>query len=686
MRNPLLDNNPDQYLPEFDSIRPVHVLPALESLLKDYDLGLEQQLDAGTQGDWSLVAAETQWADDVARAWSPVSHLSGVADSEALREVHNQGLSLLTEHSSRRRQNAGLYRAYQQIADSADFEKLTVAQQRVVELELVEFRLAGADLDDSGKARMRKIMLRLASLGNRFSENVLDATKSWKRLFDDPAALAGLPESELQMLAGLAQSHDKTGWLVDLSYPSFNAILSFAADRSLRREAYTAYMTRASDQGPDAGRWDNAPVIAEQLALRHELAGLLGFANYTEYALARRMAASPADVMLFIGQLVEQARPLAQAQLSQLRSYAAEKGFDAPMEPWDVAYWVERLRREELDLSDEMLKPWFPLDYMIEGLFEVASRLFGIRFESDESVSVWHADARYTWLLDGQGRRFAGVYMDFFVRPEKRGGAWMDVCRSRRRKDEEIQPPVAFLNCNFARPSQGVPSLLTHSDVETLFHEFGHCLHHLLTRVDWPQVNGISGVEWDAVELPSQLFENWCWERGFLAQYARHFESGEPFPDELADRLLRSRTWMKGLQLVRQLEYALADFRLHLEYEPGRPVDPVLLMQGVRAAMDVMPAPSFNRFLCSFSHIFGGGYAAGYYSYLWAEQLSADAWGRFSGGHAFDREAGAALQREILAVGASRPAMESFVAFRGRKPQPGPLLKRYGLLPVAQDN
>jgi oligopeptidase A len=686
MRNPLLDNNPNQHLPDFDSIRPGHVLPALESLLADYDRGLGQQLDAGARGNWSLVAAQTEWADRLARAWSPVSHLSGVADSEALREVHNQGLSLLTEHASRRQQDARLYRAYQQIAESTGFTNLTMAQQRVVELELEEFRLAGADLDDSGKSRMREIKLRLASLGNRFSENVLDATRAWKRSFDDPAALAGLPESELQMLAGLARSHGKTGWLVDLSYPSFNAILSFAEDRELRREAYTAYLTRASDQGPDAGRWDNAPVLAEQLALRHELAELLGFDNFTEYALARRMAASPVDVMQFIRQLVDQARPLAKAQLSKLQSYAAENGFDAPLAPWDVGYWLERMRHEELELSDEMLKPWFPLDRMIKGLFEVATRLFEIRFERDESVSVWHTDACYTWLLDGQGHRFAGIYMDFFTRPEKRGGAWMDVCRSRRRTEVGIQPPVAFLNCNFAPPSEGVPSLLTHSDVETLFHEFGHCLHHLLTEVDWPQVNGISGVEWDAVELPSQLFENWCWERGFLARHARHFESGEPLPDEFADRLLHSRTWMKGLQLVRQLEYALADFRLHLEYDPGNPVDPVLLMQEVRAAMDVMPSPSFNRFLCSFGHIFGGGYAAGYYSYLWAEQLSADAWGRFSGGNAFDREAGEALQREILAVGASRPAMESFVAFRGRKPQPGPLLERYGLLPEPQKN
>jgi oligopeptidase A len=308
-----------------------------------------------------------------------------------------------------------------------------------------------------------------------------------------------------------------------------------------------------------------------------------------------------------------------------------------------------------------------------------------LTFEVDETVPVWHEDVRYYWLLDEQGERFAGVYMDFFARPEKRGGAWMDVCRSRRKTPQGTAPPVAFLNCNFAPSSEGLPSLLVHSDVTTLFHEFGHCLHHLLTRVDWPQVNGISGVEWDAVELPSQLFENWCWQRAFLDQYALHYDTGEALPAELTDRLLRSRTWMRGLQLARQLEYALVDFRLHLEYDPDNPVDPVSLMQEVRAAMDVMPSPSFNRFLCSFGHIFGGGYAAGYYSYLWAEQLSADAWGRFDDGRAFDSGTGEALRREILAVGASRPAMASFVAFRGRAPRPGPLLESYGLSPSRKD-
>jgi oligopeptidase A len=686
MRNAMSDDNPDPYLPRFDTIRPERIVPVLKTLLDEYDRGLETHLESGTPGDWSLVAAETEWADRVARVWAPFSHLAAVADSEAVRTAHNEALVLLTEHSSRRQQDARLYRAYRQIASADAFSALTQAQQRVVELELEEFRLAGADLDDAARDRMREIMQRTATLGNTFSENVLDATQSWKRLFDDPSALSGLPESELQLLAGLARSHGAEGWMVDLSYPAFHAILSYADDRELRQQAYTAFMTRASDQGPDAGRWDNTPLIDELLALRHELAGLLGYGDYVEYALARRMASSADEVLDFLGQLVDLARPLAVSQLQKLQDYANDKGFEETLESWDVAYWAEHLLREELALSDEMLKPWFPLERMIEGLFDVVARLFGVRFEADTGVSVWHPDVRYYGLLDQHGERFAGVYMDFFARPEKRGGAWMDVCRSRRQTPDGIAPPVAFLNCNFAPPAKGRSSLLTHDDVETLFHEFGHCLHHLLTEVDWPQVNGITGVEWDAVELPSQLFENWCWNPEFLARFARHVDSGESIPEELTGRLLRSRTWMKGLQLARQLEYALADFKLHREYDPQAPADPVLVLDSVRTQVGVMTAPSFNRFLCGFGHIFGGGYAAGYYSYLWAEQLSADAWGRFGGSNVFDRLTGESLRQEILAVGASRPAMDSFVAFRGRKPEPGPLLELYGLPATALDH
>jgi oligopeptidase A len=455
--------------------------------------------------------------------------------------------------------------------------------------------------------------------------------------------------------------------------------MTHAADRDLRQEVYTAYVTRASDKGPTAGRWDNMPVIREMLSLRHGLARLLGFGNYVEYALSRRMADSPATVLAFLENLAARAAPAARRQFEELERFAASQGAPEPLEAWDIAYWSERYRQAELQLSDEELKPYFPLDHMLDALLHTSNRLFGVRLSLDESVATWHQDVRYYWLENDRGERFAGIYMDLFARRGKRNGAWMDVCLSRRRLDHEVQKPVAYLTCNFAPPAGGHPSLLTHHDMQTLFHEFGHCLHHLLTTIDWPQVNGINGVEWDAVELPSQLLENWCWEDEVLSSYARHYESGEPLPENLKRRLLRSHRFQKALFLMRQLEYAICDLRLHGDYDPENPADPLDVLEEVREEVAVVPMPEWNRFLNSFGHIFGGGYSAGYYSYLWAEQLAADAWGRFRTEGVLSREVGADLQREILAVGASRPAMESFVAFHGRPPELGPLLESYGI-------
>ena len=456
--------------------------------------------------------------------------------------------------------------------------------------------------------------------------------------------------------------------------------MTHADDRELRREVYTAYVTRASDQGPMAGQWDNAPLIEEMLELRHRLARLLGFDHYVGYALSTRMAESPASILNFLGELVDRAKAAARAQFADLESYAAAAGAAMPLEAWDIAYWSERYRQAELQLSDEQLKPYFPLGRMLEALLHTSRRLFGVRLVEDSQIATWHDDVRFYWLEDSEGRRFAGLYMDLFARPDKRGGAWMDVCLSKRVAAGLPQLPVAFLTCNFAPPVEDLPSLLTHDDLQTLFHEFGHCLHHLLTDIEWPQVNGISNVEWDAVELPSQLLEDWCWEDDLLAGYARHHRTGEPLPVDLKERLLRSRQFQKALFLVRQLEYALCDLRLHLEYDPDAPIDPQALLREIRQQVSVVPVPDWNRFLNSFAHIFGGGYAAGYYSYLWAEQLAADAWGRFREEGILAPEAGAALRREILAVGGSRPVIESFVAFRGRAPEPGPLLETYGLL------
>jgi oligopeptidase A len=495
----------------------------------------------------------------------------------------------------------------------------------------------------------------------------------------DVSALAGLPEAELRLLAENARGHAKEGYLVDLSYPSFSAIMTHAKDRELRHRVYQAYVTRASDQGPDAGQWDNTPIMKEMLSLRHRLARLLGFDHYVAYALSTRMAESADIVMEFLVGLADQALPAAREQKAALSAFAAAQGAELPLEAWDISYWSERYRHAELDLSDEQLKPYFPLGAMVSALFHISGRIFGISLERDRNVPVWHEDARFFWLHDSDGERCAGLYMDLFARKDKRGGAWMDTCRSRRLLKNGVQLPVAYLNCNFPRESEGHPSLLTHHDVQTLFHEFGHCLHHMLTVVDWPQINGINNVEWDAVELPSQLLENWCWEAHLLDGFARHYQTGEPMPADLKQRLLRSHHFHKALGLVRQLEYAICDLRLHLEYDPENPREPLEVLEEVRSQYSVGSTPAWNRFLNSFSHIFGGGYSAGYYSYLWAEQLAADAWERFVEEGPFNPVTGTSLRNEIYAVGAARPALTSFRAFRGHAPQAGPLLRSYGL-------
>jgi oligopeptidase A len=677
--NPL--RHPDQAfrLPDFPLIRPEHVMPALDELLQEYHRGIERWLEAGGDPDWSMVEAECAWADGLSRAWSPVSHLNSVADSEEMRKAYNAGLERLTEHENWRQQHPGIFAAYRGLRESAGFAGLTSIQQRIVELELRDFHLAGVGLPAQEQEAYRGLVMRLSKLRSKFSENLIDATQAWTLHFEDCSGLAGLPEAELKLLEGTAKTRDLSGWVVDLSAPSFHAVMTHASDNELRREVYTAYVTRASDQGPSSGEWDNQPLIEEMLSLRHQLARILGFENFVEYALARRMADTPESVLAFLNGLAEQARPAAKKQYDALLKFACGEGARLPLEAWDMAYWSERYRQSELQLSDQELKPYFPLKRMLEALFFTARKLFGITLTADDAIATWHPDVRFYWLEDCQGRRFAGIYMDLFSRKDKRGGAWMDVCLSRRKLQTGTQLPTAYLTCNFSPPVADQPCLMTHDDVQTLFHEFGHCLHHLLTEIDWPQVNGINSVEWDAVELPSQLMENWGWEEEILSRFARHYQDGKPMPEDLKGRLLRSRNFQKALFLVRQLEYAICDLRLHLEYDPENPANPLDVLDQIRRQVSIVPVPQWNRFLNSFSHIFGGGYAAGYYSYLWAEQLAADAWGRFLAEGTLEPDIGDALRKEILSVGASRPAMESFIAFRGRPPEPGPLLKSYGL-------
>jgi oligopeptidase A len=666
-------------LPDFSGVDPAAAEGELAELLAACRASLERHLEEGAAQDWSLVSDEVECDDAVERFWSVISHLHAVADNEELRAAYNACRSAMTSYSNWRQHNESLREAYLQLKDSECFGGLEAEQRRLVELELRDFHLAGVDLHSDAKKQYREIVHRLSDLGARFAQNLLDATQAWQLHLDDAERLSGLPDSELNLLRGLARAQDKSGYLVNLGFPAYSAVMKHAEDRELRREVHMAYSTRASDQGPNAGEWDNTDLVGEILSLRHQLARLLGFEQYVDLALATRMAEHKEDVESFLWELAARAKSAAAAQLAELEEFAAGNGAPVPLKSWDITFWSERLRNAELELSDEELKPYFTLDGMLGALFYVVERLFGLRLVHDADVDSWHEDVRFYWLEEQSGQRIGGIYLDLYVRRSKRDGAWMDICRSRRRTDQGVQMPVAYLNCNFSPPVKNQPSLLTHEEVRTLFHEAGHCLHHLLTTVDWPQINGTHNVEWDAIELPSQLLENWAWDPEVLSRFARHFETGEALPTELHSRMERARHFQKALILVKQLEYAMVDFRLHSEYEPDAPPDPRKILDEVRDQIAVVPAPPENRFLNSFSHIFGGGYSAGYYSYLWAEELSEDAWGRFRSSGAFDPVSGEALRKEILAVGGSRPAMDSFIAFRGRKPVPGPLLESYGL-------
>ena len=674
--NPLLA---DAELPDFPAIRPEHVNPAIDALLAEFRAAVDRlTADPAARDFERLMAPLERLEERLGRAFAPVSHLHGVKDSPELREAYSTAIEKLTEHSTELGQNRALYEAVEALSKTAGFAALDRPRRTLVEDSLRGFRLSGVALKGEARERFRSIQTELSRLSTEFEEAVLDATDAWSR----PLAaheLAGLPDSARGMLRSAAQAKGQDSHLATLKGPVVQAILTYADDRALREAVYSAYQTRASDQGPDAGRFDNGARIGQILALRHEAAQLLGYPSAAHVSLADKMAGSPERVIGFLHELARKARPVAERELSELRGFAQSRLGLAHLEPWDIAYASEKLRVEQFDFSEEDLKPYFPLPAVLDGLFAIAGRVFGVRFAERAGVPVWHPEVRYYDVLDADGSVRAGFYVDHYAREGKRGGAWMDVCRARFSDGDARHHPVAFLTCNFAPPSDGRPALLTHDDVLTLFHEFGHGLHHMLTEIDWPSVGGISGVEWDAVELPSQFMENFGWQRETLDLFARHWQSGEPLPVDLHQKMLAARHFHAGLFLVRQLEFALYDFRLHLEYDPARGPRTLELLDEVRREVAVIHPPSWQRFPHSFGHIFAGGYAAGYYSYLWAEVLSADAFDAFERAGLFDDETGQRFRREILAVGGSRPALESFVAFRGREPEPEALLRSYGL-------
>ena len=676
MSNPLLETH---LLPPFSSIKAEHVKPAIESLLNRNRERVKTLLAEVSEPGWdNFVAPMQQWDDELSQAWSPVGHLNGVLNSDELRDAYNACLPLLSQYSTEMGQNKALCDMYKKLRDSAAYEAMSVAQKKAVDNALRDFHLAGVDLADDKKARYGEIRQRLSALTSKFGENVLDATNAWSKLITDKDELAGLPDSALGLLAQQAAAKEQQGYLLTLDFPSYMPVLTYGENRQLREEMYTAYVTRASDQGPDAGKFDNSELMGEILELRFELAQLLGFDSYATYSLATKMAQSPDEVLGFLNDLAAKAKPQAEREFAELQAYAAEQGC-AELKPWDVSFYSEKLRQARYSISQEDIRPYLPVDTVIKGMFEVVSRLYGVSFEEQNSFDTYHPEARF-FTVNKDGEQIAAFYLDLYARAKKRGGAWMDDCRVRRMTLDGIQLPVAYLVCNFSPAVGDTPALLTHDEMTTLFHEFGHGLHHMMTQIDVPDVSGINGVAWDAVELPSQFMENWCYEPEALAFLSGHYESGEPLPQELLDKLLAAKHFQSAMMTMRQLEFALFDFRLHNEFRTDNQLDVQALLNEVRAAVTVVPVVDFNRFQHSFTHIFAGGYAAGYYSYKWAEVLSADAYSRFEEEGIFNRETGESFLREILSQGGSREAAVLFENFRGRKPSVEPLLRHSGIM------
>lgn len=680
MTNPLLETHT---LPPFSAIRAEQVEPAISQLIAEGRAQLKSLLEALSAVSWNnLVAPIEEQGDKLDQAWAPVSHLNSVVNSEALRKAYTESIALLTDYSTEFSQNEALYNAYQQLADSAEFAHLTQAQQQTINNALRDFRLGGVALNAADKKRFGDIQKRLSELSTQFSNNVLDATQAWYKQFDNVEALAGLPESAIAQAAQTAAQKNLQGYVITLDFPSYYAVIMYADNRALREEIYTAYVTRASAagkkaDGSSAAEWDNSAIIAETLALRHELAQLLGFANYAERSLASKMAESPAQVLQFLNELAQKSKPFAEQDYAELRAFAAANAC-ADLQAWDTTYFSEKLRVEKYSVSQEELRPYFPAEKVIAGMFDVVQRLFGIEVKPIAQFDSYHPDVRF-YHIEKNGQQVASFYLDLFAREKKKGGAWMADCRVRRKTQTGVQLPVAFLTCNFTPPVGATPSLLTHDEVTTLFHEFGHGLHHMLTQIDVAAVSGINGVAWDAVELPSQFMENWCWEPEAIPLISGHYQTGEPLPQSLLDKMLAAKNFQSGLQMIRQLEFSLFDFRLHAEFNPAAPRSAQAVLNEVRDLVAVIKPPAFNRFENSFSHIFAGGYAAGYYSYKWAEVLSADAYSRFEEEGIFNAQTGASFLQEILQQGGSRAPMELFKNFRGREPQIDALLRHSGI-------
>jgi oligopeptidase A len=673
MNNPLLANS---VLPLFSQIKPEHVEPAIDQLLTDARATVEKHLQATKNYSWENLIEPLENANDtLGKAWSPVSHLNSVVNNDALRDAYNACLPKLSAYSTEMGQNEALFNAYRFIAESPEYSTLSVAQQKIISNALRDFKLSGIALDNEKKQRCQE----LSKLASNYEENVLDATNAWSKLITDESDLAGLPASALAQAKQTAEQADKEGWMLTLQFPSYHAVMTYADNRELRRELYEAYSTRASDQGPHAGQWDNTDIMEKILALRHEKAQLLGYKNFAELSLATKMAKKPEDVVHFLEDLATKSLPQAQKDLAELRAFADVHYGIKDLQSWDLGYYSEKMRQHFYQLSQEEVKAYFPVTRVLPGLFAVVEKLYGLNITEIHSFDSWHPDVRFFQIHDKDNQLRGQFYLDLYARPKKRGGAWMDDCVGRKKTDNSIQTPVAYLTCNFTPPTGNDPALLTHDEVTTLFHEFGHGLQHMLTKIDYLGVSGINGVEWDAVELPSQFMENWCWEKESLQLVSGHYQTGETLPDSLFDKMLAAKNFQAGMMMVRQLEFSLFDFRIHQDYDPARGGQIYETLEKVRAQVAVIHPPKTNRFPHSFGHIFAGGYGAGYYSYKWAEVLSSDAFSLFEEKGIFNQEVGSAFLSNILESGGSQDAIELFVKFRGRRPTIDALLRHNGI-------
>jgi oligopeptidase A len=677
MKNLLIQT---EELPAFENINVSDVEPTIDKLLAE-SRSIVQSLLANTKNyNWDNLLQRLEDMDDkLNRTWSPASHLHSVADNDQLREAYNNCISKLSDYSTEMGQNEELFNAYEQIAGADSFKFLSTAQQKIITNSLRDFQLSGIALGTKAKERYKLIQQQLSKLQTKFEENLLDATHAWRKLITDKDELEGLPESCIELAAQTAKDAGKEGWIFTLEFPSYMPVMQYADNVSLREEIYGAYVTRASEKGPNAGQFDNSEIMNKILQYRTEKAKLLGFESYAHYSLATKMAENTNEVLDFLNNLIERTKKYAEQEYEELTLFAKETANVPRLQAWDVVYYSEKLRQKKFDISQEELRAYFPVNQVIEGLFAITEKLYGVTINQREGVQIWHKDVMFYDILNQEGEISGSFYLDLFARRHKRGGAWMDECIVRKKTSTGIQNPVAYLTCNFSPPLGDKPALLTHDEVTTLFHEFGHGLHHMMTKIEYSGVSGINGVPWDAVELPSQFMENWCWEKEALDLFARHIDSGEILDNKIFKKMMKARTFQAGMKMLRQLEFSLFDYRLHIEFAISDSLIIQDLLDEIREKVAVVETPDFNRFQHSFAHIFAGGYAAGYYSYKWAEVLSADAFSKFEERGIFDKKTGKAFLQSILEQGGSREPMDLFIEFRGRKPSIEPLLRHSGI-------